>query len=787
MKKILLILMVMLTIFMTGCFGQNTNTITTMETKSYDITYVDNSYYDFNTGSYYVADGINRTYYDSYATTNRISLASDTITLSAANYNYIFFWDKNNTYLGYQRTASGVHTTGSYLGVAATPILPPTGTKKFALMAKTEWGYLSNNDDDYIDLLLSNQVYEETMPNSNLDFKTFFEDTLIVNESSDLLPFNQPDYTEGYAFTINNNTITIDGYVPANTFITLASYDGAYYAGSVNIDYISGTRIANNIDISTPVTGIALNDVSVMDNEVFSTAFSYYNIYFNIYDNTYFSNYTFELYIYDYYTPTREHITDDYWYFGSHDYDFSAIFTDNSVTLNGTASSDIDLILNDIGYDGNFYIEYIAPDTSGGYPIDFQKPTSPRLYDNDTSLYDIIITGDITGDFGELILDINAGSEFNNNTYTINAYSYYPLRILDTPVYEELSLRDIFEDGDIGYYELPNGVKTFEISGNDLVQRVETHTLISSDIFTLNTGSFVDIDLVFIKKNIDYITYNKLTPNENNSSILTYVYSLDNIDNLNDVGQFSIGQQLLYYIIGIDKGTYASLTEVQNVFTGTILYYQLSTPIVLHTFTTAPTQSQLDDWLAEYLAIIDSDFIYNINAMLPYYNETYNYNMSETEFAYWEQLYIDYIFTVDRYEWYNDTGFITAENYDFWRTEYELWKGVNADFHLFSSFDDITIDYTVSVSLPTDIDDNLDNGIESFGLGNFGRFLILFVIIGAISLLLGLIHVPYSMILLVDILLFMTSFLLDWIPAWLGIITVIVLFITLITVVIRRN
>ena len=840
MKKILLILMVMLTIFMTGCFGQNTNTITTMETKSYDITYVDNSYYDFNTGSYYVSDGVDRTYYDSYATTNRISLASDTITLSATNYNYIFFWDKNNNYLGYQRSATGVHELSRYLGVAATPIVPPTGAKKFALMAKTGWGYLSNNNADYLDSLMSIQVYDESMPNSNLDFKSFFEDTLIPNETTDLLPFNQPDYTEGYSLSITGNQITIDGYIDVDTRISL--YHNLYiytpYAiNATDITYISGS------DSRTPdgvVVGVELYGGTsypptatyqlIYDNDTFDPVFWVQEINYYVTAGTTFDNYVFEIELWSSQFIGDEMISDrilvqpNSFVINSHDYDFSAFFTDNSVTLNGTSTAGMDLLLSDSGYvtTDNFYLEYIAPETGGSFP---GYTVLPKLYDNDALAYDNLFTDDIpAGDYGDLILYIDAGSEFDNDTFEINAYSYYNLRTIDEPVYEGLSLRDIFEDtslfdseqlvtngdfsdGTIGWSlttatgSVTSGVYSFTATNENGRVEQEYMNTISNDkhYFVANIKS--DSNLVLLRTTPSIYTKNH--SGSGNFELLStigilsndFAYNYITIRDERTSGWTQIDVDFIYIFnisTLIANKQYSPLYDdtfdnMSDVYIQTQMDYWVLYPeqfIDYSLFTTAPTQSQLDEWLEQYLAC-GNDF--NADILIPYYFENYNYTLTEAEFEYWQQLYYDYVFTIDRYEWYNDTGFITATNYDFWRAEYELWKGVNADFHLYSTFDDITSDYTVSVPVSTDIDDNLDNGIEAFGLGNFGRFLILFVIIGAISLLLGLIHVPYSMILLVDILLFMTSFLLDWIPAWLGIITVIVLFITLITVVIRRN
>lgn len=197
------------------------------------------------------------------------------------------------------------------------------------------------------------------------------------------------------------------------------------------------------------------------------------------------------------------------------------------------------------------------------------------------------------------VIDLNNYTLNEVFTDTINDLEQYKIEtnILDTPIYEGLSLRDIFENDTEGI-TLPNGIKTFEISGNDLVQRVKKYTLQASDIIVLD--NLTAWQRVLINKPLDYIGYNLFYTSL--GSVQIEGFTTANYNNSSSmIGKVTADAYAIRFTLGFSLGTYADLVAVQIDLADTIIYYQLATPIVLHTFTTAPSQAQLDEWLSFYL------------------------------------------------------------------------------------------------------------------------------------------------------------------------------------------
>ncbi len=185
---------------------------------------------------------------------------------------------------------------------------------------------------------------------------------------------------------------------------------------------------------------------------------------------------------------------------------------------------------------------------------------------------------------------------------TVDILDSYTLYSIDNIAYEDLSYRDIFQNYTEGI-TLPNGVRTFEITGNYLIQRVKKYTLQASDVIALNTIN-TQVDIVAIS--IDEFQLFE------NWEFINYGYVIfDNIPYKNFENDINNEYTFYYYYIPplsvnalnyvIPKGTYVSLSEAQDDLKDTIIYYQLDEPIVLHTFNNPPTQDQLDEMLDYYL------------------------------------------------------------------------------------------------------------------------------------------------------------------------------------------
>ena len=133
-------------------------------------------------------------------------------------------------------------------------------------------------------------------------------------------------------------------------------------------------------------------------------------------------------------------------------------------------------------------------------------------------------------------------------------------------------------------HRLPNGVCDTIENGN-YVQRVKEYTLQASDITSLYTGSYVNIQTVLIKKPLDYISYNSKDATTLDFMLNGYVSSLNFSDVVADIGTCSNAAQFLHYILVAPTGTYADLAAAQTALAGTKTWYQLATPIVTENVT----------------------------------------------------------------------------------------------------------------------------------------------------------------------------------------------------------
>jgi hypothetical protein len=128
---------------------------------------------------------------------------------------------------------------------------------------------------------------------------------------------------------------------------------------------------------------------------------------------------------------------------------------------------------------------------------------------------------------------------------------------------------------------LPNEI-TDEILNGNYVQRVKKYTLQASDITTFNNTSKTNFDYI----QIPYSVFNGSVALVNN---YTAIYFEDkspangNTSFSNDETifstQFNVSLSGSLMHVGLPIGTYASLAEAQADLAGTVIYYQLATPI----------------------------------------------------------------------------------------------------------------------------------------------------------------------------------------------------------------
>lgn len=130
---------------------------------------------------------------------------------------------------------------------------------------------------------------------------------------------------------------------------------------------------------------------------------------------------------------------------------------------------------------------------------------------------------------------------------------------------------------------LPNGVKdeVCEEKGKYyLDKRTNKKILQSNDITYLDTSN-ANVDLVHIKKPMDFYGYSTAVGIENNDRYKFEGYNNGNFNNthVNDViniNKISGAMGLTVFVLAVEKNKYVSLVDAQNALAETSVIYQLA-------------------------------------------------------------------------------------------------------------------------------------------------------------------------------------------------------------------
>ncbi len=196
---------------------------------------------------------------------------------------------------------------------------------------------------------------------------------------------------------------------------------------------------------------------------------------------------------------------------------------------------------------------------------------------------------------------------------------------LDTPISQlnNHTLEEVFEDlpHEVYDFTLPNDVVSgFSVHDGKTyyVQRIKKYTLQASDIISINTN-YTQIDYARITRskllNWKYITITTPLAPLARTSILPAGFGIkttpDDYDNSDYINHFDAGADVSNIWVGLNKGT--TLTEAQAALAGTVIYYQLATPIeteILDIDTL--TVEQMDHWYNVYTRVKKkTDVTYN--------------------------------------------------------------------------------------------------------------------------------------------------------------------------------
>jgi len=164
---------------------------------------------------------------------------------------------------------------------------------------------------------------------------------------------------------------------------------------------------------------------------------------------------------------------------------------------------------------------------------------------------------------------------------------------------EELNnhtLNEVFVDG---FYSktLPNGVKD-EITDGYKVQKVKAYTLQSADITVIDV--LTEWLRIGVTKPTDYIGYNNYTSYVGSLYTNDFIYTVY-VDSAVHIGKYSTTFFLFRFNFGVPLGTYANLAATKAALAGTVIYYQLATPIITEIGGNITLSvEQMDFWYSVY-------------------------------------------------------------------------------------------------------------------------------------------------------------------------------------------
>jgi len=114
--------------------------------------------YIVSTGKTYNFNNGNPSNNVKYDRTNKIQIQNNKVIANPLKYHYAFFWQEDNTFIGYYKTNKGITTSGAYLGQVNTQSIPlPLNAYSFALV---------RYDNDYV--LVNGYTIEELFIDNNL-------------------------------------------------------------------------------------------------------------------------------------------------------------------------------------------------------------------------------------------------------------------------------------------------------------------------------------------------------------------------------------------------------------------------------------------------------------------------------------------------------------------------------------------------------------------------------------------------------------------------------------------
>jgi hypothetical protein len=165
-------------------------------------------------------------------------------------------------------------------------------------------------------------------------------------------------------------------------------------------------------------------------------------------------------------------------------------------------------------------------------------------------------------------------------------------------------------------------------------------------------------------------------------------------------------------------------------------------------------------------------------------NPLWHFIADEDDYTYWYQLWRDAVDEVYRYEFFEHLGGLTEEVYNEYLPIYTDMAPQYADIAPGAFL--ITEPYGYREELvpyvPPTILERIDSVMDTIGLGDFGKVMIVVAILVAGAVILALLHASLIIALIVEASILVLFIALGWIPLWLVILIVVILFLLIVII-----
>jgi len=240
--------------------------------------------YIVSTGKTYNFNNGNPSNNVKYDRTNKIQIQNNKVIANPLKYHYAFFWQEDNTFIGYYKTNKGITTSGAYLGQVNTQSIPlPLNAYSFALVRYDNDYEVINgitiedifiDSDNYFDNTINwNILNNQTLNELFIDNQLLLNNNFLIDNNNDGLADNWITIGTLYVNTLNNGVQRVTYGTNTNNFITISQSITINTATTYYINSNVNTDIGNMaLLFRNGVTGAIRNNFGTFNNSAVVTS-----------------------------------------------------------------------------------------------------------------------------------------------------------------------------------------------------------------------------------------------------------------------------------------------------------------------------------------------------------------------------------------------------------------------------------------------------------------------------------------------------------------------------------